>query len=182
MAGAGARRAQWNVALLTDGLAPAYAALLLEVSAEVGPGPAFYRCAVLLPPSCHPLFQERVWQGLLKWGLGSAMLAAVAEGSQSGARARVAQVRTPSVFSPVFWGACLDFTIPVVTKPPVLASGGSGRGWAWVWAPGGIPQCVSPSSREKGIVTPDNTDRQWLVLVVGRVWAYVQLRLPGMGW
>lgn len=40
LAGAGARRAAWNVALLRDGLAHAYTQALLAVSAQTGPGPA----------------------------------------------------------------------------------------------------------------------------------------------
>lgn len=43
MAGAGARRAQWNAALLADGVAPAYAALLLELSGELGPSEQLFR-------------------------------------------------------------------------------------------------------------------------------------------
>lgn len=42
MAGAGARRARWNAALLCDGVAPAYLALLGRVAAERGPGQALY--------------------------------------------------------------------------------------------------------------------------------------------
>jgi hypothetical protein len=43
MAGAGARRAAWNLALMQDGLAPAYARLLVEMSAELGPTEALFR-------------------------------------------------------------------------------------------------------------------------------------------
>ena len=44
MAGSGAARAHWNEALLSEGLAPAYARLLLNMSALMGPrGEALYR-------------------------------------------------------------------------------------------------------------------------------------------
>eukprot|EP00198_Chlamydomonas_reinhardtii_P000860 XP_001690195.1 predicted protein [Chlamydomonas reinhardtii] len=48
MSGAGAARSSWNVSLLTDALAPAYARLLAAVAAQAGgPSPQLYR---LLPP------------------------------------------------------------------------------------------------------------------------------------
>jgi sacsin len=44
MSGAGAARSSWNVALLTDALAPAYARLLAAVAAQAGgPSPQLYR-------------------------------------------------------------------------------------------------------------------------------------------
>ncbi len=43
MAGSGAARSEWNVALLRDGLAPLYGRLLAAVAAREGPGPKLYR-------------------------------------------------------------------------------------------------------------------------------------------
>jgi hypothetical protein len=55
MAGAGARRAAWNLALMQDGLAPAYARLLVEMSGELGPTEALFRWGVNNNP--HILYQ-----------------------------------------------------------------------------------------------------------------------------
>ncbi len=54
MAGAGARRAAWNVALMRDGLAPQYLQVLLELSSELGPGPELYRCGAGARPCPRP--------------------------------------------------------------------------------------------------------------------------------
>lgn len=43
MAGSGAKRAQWNVALLTEVIAPAYADTLMAAARQLGPGLAYDR-------------------------------------------------------------------------------------------------------------------------------------------
>lgn len=43
MAGSGQQRAQWNVALLQDALAPAYLQLLTQMATEMGPTSHFFR-------------------------------------------------------------------------------------------------------------------------------------------
>jgi sacsin len=42
MSGGGAARSEWNVALLEDAVAPAYAALLAAAATALGPSPSFY--------------------------------------------------------------------------------------------------------------------------------------------
>jgi sacsin len=43
LAGSGRQRAEWNVALLQDGVAPAYVRLLHHLAARLGPLRRFYR-------------------------------------------------------------------------------------------------------------------------------------------
>jgi hypothetical protein len=45
MAGVGAARAEWNVALLKEVMAPAYLELLKMAAQHLGPGEQYDRCA-----------------------------------------------------------------------------------------------------------------------------------------
>eukprot|EP00798_Chlamydomonas_sp_ICE-L_P006706 gene6706-3376_t len=57
LAGKGAERAQWNYALLKDGLAPACSKLLLEMSAITGPSDSFFSIFPVLADVAEPWVQ-----------------------------------------------------------------------------------------------------------------------------
>jgi hypothetical protein len=44
MHGAGRQRAEWNTALMQDGVAPAYLLLLQHMALHLGPVKPFFRC------------------------------------------------------------------------------------------------------------------------------------------
>jgi hypothetical protein len=113
MSGDGALRSSWNVALITDILAPAYAAAVLAAGASLGPGDVFWR---LFPTGDVP----------------ASVAARVSASHHSASRtARALQARWRH-HGTAFWhrSTTLSRACPCCSRAPVAAAGSP---WRTLW-------------------------------------------------